>query len=61
MVGRRSTVEHPFASIKAWMSATHVKMKTLEHVATEMAMGVLAHNLMRVMAIVGVLGLLRAF
>ena len=55
-----STVEHPFATIKAWMGATHFKMKTLRHVATEMALHVLAYNLKRVMAIIGVPGLLRA-
>jgi transposase len=60
MVVRRSTVEHPFASIKAWMGATHFRMKTLRHVATEMALHVLAYNLKRVMGIVGVRELLRA-
>jgi hypothetical protein len=33
MILRRSTVEHPFGTIKAWMGATHFKMKTLAHVA----------------------------
>ena len=56
MIVRRSTVEHPFGSIKAWMGATHFKMKTLKHVATEMALHVLAYNLKRVMAILGVPG-----
>jgi len=60
MIVRRSTVEHPFASIKAAMGATHFKMKTLKHVATEMALHVLAYNLKRVMAILGVPELLRA-
>ena len=60
MIVRRSTVEHPFASIKAWMGATHFRMKTLKHVATEMALHVLAYNLKRVMAILGVPALLRA-
>jgi transposase len=60
MIVRRSTVEHPFASIKAWMGATHFKMKTLKHVATEMALHVLAYNLKRVMAILGVPKLLGA-
>ena len=60
MIVRRSTVEHPFASIKAWMGATHFRMKTLKNVATEMALHVLAYNLKRVMAILGVRGLLRA-
>ena len=60
MTVRRSTVEHPFGSIKAWMGATHFRMKTLKHVATEMALHVLAYNLKRVMAILGVRQLLRA-
>ena len=51
---RSQTVEHPFGTIKAWMGATHFKMKTLKHVATEMALHVLAYNLKRVMAILGV-------
>ncbi len=60
MIVRRSTVEHPFATIKAAMGATHFRMKTLKHVATEMALYVLAYNLKRVLAIIGVPGLLRA-
>jgi transposase len=57
---RSKTVEHPFGTIKAWMGATHFKMKTLQHVATEMALHVLAYNLKRVMAILGVAGLVKA-
>jgi len=57
---RRETVEHPFGTIKAWMGATHFKMKTLKHVATEMALHVLAYNMKRVMAIIGVTGLIAA-
>jgi Transposase DDE domain len=56
---RSRSVEHPFGTIKAWMSATHFKMKTLKHVATEMALHVLAYNMMRV-AILGVPALMRA-
>ena len=41
-------------TIKAWMCATHFKMKTLAHVATEMALHVLAYNIKRVIAILGV-------
>lgn len=52
---RCRTVEHPFGTIKAWMGAT-----TLKHVATEMALHVLAYNLKRVMAILGVPKLLGA-
>ena len=54
---RSKTVEHPFGTIKAWMGATHFKMKTMKHVATEMALHVLAYNMMRVMVILGVPGL----
>jgi hypothetical protein len=57
---RSTTVEHPFGTIKAWMGATHFKMKTLAHVATEMALHVLAYNMMRVMAILGVPQFVRA-
>ena len=54
MQQRRETVEPPFGTIKAWMGATHFKMKTLAHVATEMALHVLAYNIKRVIAILGV-------
>ena len=45
---RRQTVEHPFATLKMRMGATHFLMKTLPKVATEMALHVLAYNLSRV-------------
>ncbi len=51
---RSKTVEHPFGTIKSWMGATHFKMKTLKHVATEMALHVLAYNMTRVLAILRV-------
>jgi len=60
MIVRRSTVEHPFGTIKAWMGATHFKMKTLRNVATEMALHVLAYNIKRVIAILGVPTLIEA-
>ncbi len=50
---RRETVEHPFGTIKSWMGSTHFQMKTLKRVGTEMALHVLAYNLKRVMAILG--------
>jgi len=50
---RRATVEHPFGTLKAWMGATHFKMRTLEKVKTEMSLHVLAYNLKRVIAILG--------
>ena len=57
---RRETVEHPFATIKARMGATHFLMKTLPKVATEMALSVLAYNLTRVMNVVGIKPLIAA-
>ena len=51
---RRSTVVHPFGTVKCWMSATHFLCTTLPKVATEMALNVLAYNMKRVMTILGV-------
>ena len=50
---RRSTVEHPFGTIKSWMGATHFQMRTLKHVSTEMSLHVLAYNMKRVINILG--------
>ena len=60
MVVRRSTAEHPFGTIKCWMGATHFLTMTLPKVATEMALNVLAYNMKRVIAIMGVGALLEA-
>ena len=57
---RSKTVEHPFGTIKGWIGATHFHMKTLAHVGTEIALHVLAYNMKRVVAIVGVAGLIKA-
>jgi transposase len=60
MMLRRSTVEHPFGTIKAWMGATHFRMRRLKNVRTEMAFHVLAYNIKRVIALIGVKALLAA-
>jgi hypothetical protein len=60
MTVRRSTAEHPFGTIKCWMGATHFLTKRLPKVSTEMALNVLAYNMKRVMAIIGVAALLEA-
>jgi Transposase DDE domain len=60
MTIRRQTAEHPFGTIKYWMGATHFLTKRLPKVATEMALNVLAYNMKRVMAIIGVARLLEA-
>lgn len=57
---RCETVEHPFATLKMRMGATHFLMKRLKNVATEMALNVLGYNLTRVMSIIGVKPLLAA-
>jgi hypothetical protein len=57
---RRETVEHPFATTKARMGATHFLTKTLPKVATEMALSVLAYNVTRGMNIVGTKPLMAA-
>ena len=57
---RRSTVEHPFATLKMRMGATHFLCKTLPKVATEMALNVLGYNLTRVLNIVGTTALVAA-
>ena len=57
---RRETVEHPFATLKERMGATHFLTKTLPKVAAEMALSILAYNLTRVMNIVGVKPLIAA-
>jgi len=51
---RRQTVEHPFGTIKAWMGSTHFLTRTLKRVSTEMSLHVLAYNIKRVIAIIGV-------
>jgi transposase len=57
---RRQTAEHPFATLKAWMGATHFLTKTLPKVRTEMSLHVLAYNLKRAMKILGTGPLLQA-
>lgn len=54
MTLRRCTVEHPFGTIKAWMAATHFQMRRLPNVRTEMALHVLAYNIKRMIALVGI-------
>ena len=47
-------------AILAWMGSTHVLMKTLEKVRTEMSLHVLAYNLKRMITMLGVRPRLRA-
>ena len=57
---RRSTVEHPFGTLKAWMGSTHFQMKTIKRVSAEMSLHVLAYNLKRVKNIMGTRQLIEA-
>jgi transposase len=57
---RRQTAEHPFGTLKAWMGATHFLTKALKRVSTEMSLHVLAYNMKRVIAILGVGPLVKA-
>ena len=57
---RRSTVEHPFGTLKAWMGSTHFLTRTREKVAAEMSLHVLAYNFKRVLNIIGIAPLMAA-
>ena len=60
MTIRKSTVEHPYGTIKSWMGSSHFLMKGLKNVSTEMSLHVLAYNLKRVMNIMGIKPLIAA-
>ncbi|MGP9791826.1 IS1182 family transposase [Roseinatronobacter sp. NSM] len=57
---RRSTVEHPFGTIKSWTGPCHFLTRRLGGVGTEMALNVLAYNIKRMVALVGIKGLMAA-
>jgi len=60
MAIRRRTVEHPFGTLKSWMGPCHLLTKGLEKVSTEISLSVLAHNLKRMISIMGVKPLITA-
>ena len=57
---RRRTVEHVFGTIKDWMGRSHFKTRTLKKVATEMSLHILAYNIKRAIALLGVPRLMEA-
>lgn len=57
---RRSLVEHPFGTIKAWMGHTHFLMRRLPNVKAEISLHILAYNMKRVMAVLGAKPLMEA-
>jgi hypothetical protein len=57
---RRSTVEHPFGTIKSWTGPCHFLTRQLLGVRTEMSLNVLAYNIKRMIALVGIKTLIAA-
>ena len=57
---RRQTVEHVFGTLKSWMGSTHFLTKTLPRVRTEMSLQVLAYNMKRAIAVLGMQPLMEA-
>jgi len=53
MTLRRRTVEHVFGTLKHWLGSTHFQTRGLVPVSTEMSLQVLAHNMKRVIQILG--------
>ena len=60
MTVRRRTVEHVFGTLKHWMGSTHFLTRTFANVRTEMSLHVLAYNLKRVIAILGIARTMKA-
>ena len=57
---RRRTVEHVFGTLKDWMGRSHFKMRRLKNVATEASLHILAYNIKRAIALVGLPTLIAA-
>ncbi len=57
---RRRTVEHVFGTIKDWMGRSHFKTRGLKNVGTEISLHILAYNIKRAIALIGVSGLIAA-
>ncbi|KQN02333.1 IS1182 family transposase [Sphingomonas sp. Leaf25] len=60
LVIRRSTVEHPFGTIKQSMNQGAFLMRGLEKVRAEFSLTALAYNLRRAITLIGVPGMIRA-
>ena len=57
---RRRTVEHVFGTIKDWMGRSHFKTRRLKNVGTEIGLHILAYNIKRAIALIGVPKLMAA-
>jgi len=60
MTIRRQTVEHVFGTLKSWMGPCHFLTKGIKNVATEMNLSILAYNIKRLIAIIGVKPFIKA-
>jgi SRSO17 transposase len=60
MDARRCTVEHVFATLKQWMGATHFRTRGLRNVSAEASLSILAYNIKRAIAVMGVAPILKA-
>ena len=57
---RRRTVEHVFGTIKDWMGRAHFKTWRLKNVGTGIGLHILAYNIKRAIALIGVPRLIAA-
>ena len=57
---RGQTGRVPFGTINAWMGTTHFLTRRLRNVKTEIALNVLAYNIRRMVALIGIQGLMAA-
>lgn len=57
---RRRTVEHVFGTLNDWMGRSHFKTRRIRNVETEASLHILAYNIKRAIALVGVTGLIAA-
>jgi transposase len=60
MLLRKRTVEHVFGTLKHWMGWTHFLTRGMANVSTEVSLSVLAYNLKRVIAILGMARTMKA-
>jgi len=60
MLVRKATIEHVFGTLKHWMGWTHFLTRGIENVSTEFSLSVLAYNLKRVIAILGIARTMKA-
>jgi len=60
MKKRKEIVEHPFGTIKFWNDQGHFLLRGLEKVRAEFSLMTLAHNIKRVINVVGVISMIKA-